>query len=257
MTAIGSCREADVAGRGHDDIDSKSDSVCSDGKYLEGTSTTDGNDFSPRRASATLASQETKAVRRLKVSVIFSLLLSMIAVAFTAYYLTSQQEEDQFKDAYYGDAHKVMSAMGENLERTLQAADAFVSSMASHAQVSNQTWPFVVIPDFAVRAEKVRELSKAVLVNLFQVVERDQRDLWENYTTQVGKAWVDESISVVENFEGIDWPIVWNYTLWDVIHGYDEFDKENAGEDGINTTGPWLPMWQTQPTIAHEPPYNW
>ena len=147
--------------------------------------------------------------------------------------------------------------MGINLVRTLQASDAFVVSITSLASFTNQSWPFVVVPDFAVRAEKIRSLANAVFVNTYNLVQPNERMEWENFTARTGESWVNQSIAAIEEFDGMDWPIVWDYTLWDVIHDWGEFDKENPGVVGLNTSGPWLPMWQTQPTIAYDPPYNW
>ncbi len=53
-----------------------------------------------------LAANETRAVRRLKCIVFSCLFVSMMAVAFTAYFLTAKQENDEFEDQYYEDANK-------------------------------------------------------------------------------------------------------------------------------------------------------
>ena len=231
----------------------------------EGTTTDQGEDdttiatrpdtFSnPRRQ---LATKEIRIVRRTKNFVIFSLLIITIGVAVAAYFLRFSTERVEFENQFYEDSNKVLSTMGSNLVRTLQASDAFVVSITSLALATDQAWPFVVVPDFAVRAEKIRSLANAVYVNTYNLVEPDKRKEWENFTVRTGESWVNESIAAIEEFDGMDWPIVWDYTLYDVIHGYDEFDKKNPGEVGVNTTGPWLPSWQIQPTIAIDPPYSW
>ena len=91
-------------------------------------------------------------------------------------------------------------------------------------------------------------------MNLYNIVQPGQRAAWERYSGEVGPKWVNQSIAVIEEFGGDRWPVVWNYTLFNVIHDYDEYDKENPGEVGVSTPGPWMPMWQTQPTIAYEAP---
>lgn len=241
-----------------DDADSKSvDSSLGETADEGSVSKSISNNEQVNHGRQQLASDETRAMLRLKIIVFSCLFLSMIAVAFTAYYMLSKQEEEEFNRHYHGDAHKVLSTVRGNLVRTLQGADEFAASLTSIANATNQTWPFVVIPDFAVRAEKIRSMSQAVVVYTYHFVKPHQREEWQNFTARVGKAWVDESIAVVEDYQGMPWQIIWNYTLFDVIHDYGEFEKENPGVDGLNTTGPWLPMWQNQPTIAHIPPYNW
>ncbi len=147
--------------------------------------------------------------------------------------------------------------MESNLKRTLQASDAFVATMTSVAEATNQVWPYVVIPNFAVQAEKIRSLAKAVYVNTFHLVQPWQRKEWEDFTAKTGEAWMNESIGAIEKYDGMDWQIIWNYTAWDVIWDYGEFDKEHPGEEGVTSDGPWLPFWQIQPAIPTEPLYNW
>lgn len=216
-----------------------------------------GMEFEGTPRERQLASKEIKKVRRTKNFIILFLLIIMIGVSAAAYCLLSYQEYQEFKIQFHEDSHKVLLTMGINLIRTLQASDAFVVSITSLASATNQDWPFVIVPDFAVRAEKIRSLANAVYVNTYNLVQHDKRKEWENFTAQNGKSMINESIAAIENFDGMDWPIVWDYNLWDVVHDYSEFEKENPGQVGVDTPGPWLPTWQIQPTISYEPPYNW
>ena len=205
-----------------------------------------------------LASRETKTLYRLKIFVFLLLFCAMVAVSLTAYYFTAKQQDEEFQDQYYEDAHKVLGALSSNLERTLQASDAFVASITSLAKSTNQTWPYVVIPHFAVSAEKIRSLVNAVFVTTFHLVQSEERYKWQNFTAQTGDTWMNESLAAIENYADIDyWDVIWNYTSWNVIWGYDEFDKENPGEEGVTYDGPYLPFWQVQPAIPTEPLYNW
>jgi hypothetical protein len=236
-------------------------SVDDDSSGMDGLSeTTEKDDVKQQqcRPQTQLAGRETTTLRRLKLIVFFLLLCAMVAVSLTAYYFTAKQEDKEFQDQYYEDANKVMSTLGSNLERTLQASDAFVASITSCVKATNQTWPYVVIPDFAVRAEKIRSLANAVYVNTFHLVQPEERYEWQNFTAQTGDSWINESVAVIENYADVDyWDIIWNYTSWNVIWEYDEFDKENPGEEGVTYDGPYLPFWQVQPAIPSEPLYNW
>jgi hypothetical protein len=230
-----------------------------------------------------LASKETRAVTKLKVLVFGSLCISMVGAVLAAYFLTSQAEIDSFELHFQDDANKLLGNIGQNLQRIMGASDAFIASITSHVAHTNQTWPYVVIPDFAVRAEKVRSLCGAVYVTTYHSVEDDQREAWENFTATVGAEMVDDAISSIAEYNVMDWPVTSNYTEWNVIYDNGEYDKPNKvskkqalpihrlsikglnhvfvmwqGEEGVTDDGPYLPQWQTQPTIsAFESPYNW
>jgi hypothetical protein len=186
-----------------------------------------GDDLNVASRREELASKETGVVTKLKLLVFGSLFFSMVAVVLAAYYLTSQAELDSFELKFHDDANKLLGNMGQNLQRTMEAADAFITSITSFAAHTNQTWPFVVIPDFAVRAEKVRSLCGAVYLNTYQFVEHAQRKEWENFTASVGTEMADEAIAAIADYNVMDWPETTNYTEWNVIFDYDEYDKEN------------------------------
>jgi hypothetical protein len=105
-----------------------------------------------------LASKETHAVTKLKILVSGSLFFSMVAVAHLAYFFTAQGERQSFEAQFYDDANKILGNTGNNLQRTMEVTDAFITSIISFAAHTNQTWPNAVIPDFSVTAEEVRSL---------------------------------------------------------------------------------------------------
>jgi hypothetical protein len=174
-----------------------------------------------------LASKETHAVNKLKFLVFGSLFCSMVAVALSAYFTTAQGEYHNFEMKFYDDAHKILGNMGHNVQRTMEVSDAFITSITSYAAHTNQTWPYVVIPDFYVTAEKIRSLCGAVYVATYHVVENDQRKDWEYFTSIVGTHMIDQAISTITEYNVMDWPITPNYTAWNVIYDYDEYDKAN------------------------------
>jgi hypothetical protein len=229
--------------------------------------------------------KETRAVTNLKLLVFGSLFFSMIAVVLSAYFFTAQGENHNFEVNFYDDANKILGSMGLNLQRIMDVSDAFITSITSYAARTNQTWPYVVIPDFYVTAEKIRSLCGAVYIGTYHVVQNDQRKEWENFTAMAGTKMVDDAIATIAEYNDMDWPISSNHTEWNVIFDYTEYDKENKvgaqhviyyrelfvnptnmffllivqqGEEGASYDGPYLPIWQIQPTIAEmEGPYNW
>ena len=252
-SVISSTLDDDDGTTTHDD--EEDDTTIGTGSYSDNDKKNNTGTSSHHRA---LAVGEIKTVKRVKFLVMISLFAITVIVAITAYFVSAKQEQDEFVAQFQEEATKVLQSIGQSMITTFQAADAFTVSIASLAAATNQSWPFVVVPDFAVRAEKIRSLANGVMVNMYPIVESDQRSEWETFTARTGKGWVDESIEAIENFDAINyWPIVWNYTTYDVIHASDEYYKENPGTEGTNSTGPYMPMWQSQPTIAYDPPYNW
>lgn len=151
----------------------------------------------------------------------------MVAVELTAYFLLSQAKIDSFELHFYDDANKILGNIGQNLLRTMEASDVFITTITSFAARTNQTWPYVVIPDFSVTAEKIRSLCGAVYVNTYHFVEHEQRDDWKRFTALVGKDLVDRAVELIDEYNVMDWPISYDAPLWNVIYGYDEYHKDN------------------------------
>jgi hypothetical protein len=182
-----------------------------------------------------LANKETKMVGRLKIVVLLVLMFSAIGVALSVFFYVRNSELDAFEESFNSDGVKVLSSLGANLDLTMEAMDSFAVSILSYARETNQTWPFVTIPDFAIRAGKLLTLSSAFYVNTYPLIyNQDQRKEWEQYTASHNQ-WVDESIAIQENHDGYTGPIIKNYTNWDVIHDYGEYDKEVEAQ-GVNGT---------------------
>ena len=199
-----------------------------------------------------LAKKETRTVRNLRLLVGFVLLCSALAASLLVYFYIHKSEEDEFQRRFEDDALKVLTALGATIQSTFTAVDSLVVNIVSFAEATNQTWPFVIVDDFAVRAKKTRSLSKAVLLNMYQVVSDEDRLDWEAFTATNHK-WIDEALDIQEADPSFTGPIIRHYPTVDVIHGYGEEDSEY----GTNRTGPFLPWWHSYPLIAKYPPYNW
>jgi hypothetical protein len=237
-------------------LDSSSDSNCLDD--YEGSTRENKPGRGAKAEGQELAKGETWVVRRLKALVLVVLFVSAQAVSATLYMYVRHSEKAQFEASFQNDATKLLASFGANLEKTLSSADTFAVSVISHAKATGQQWPFVTVPDFAIRAGKVRDSTVAFIVNIYIYVQKNERPSWEAYTADpVNTYWVDESIDVQARNPHYNGPITREYKSFYVIHGYDEFDKENAGEFGTNRTGPYLVFWQCYPVVAFYPVFNW
>jgi hypothetical protein len=203
-----------------------------------------------------LAQTETRAVRRLKALFLSLLALLALTVSVVVYQYVTRSERAEFETSFHDDATKLLASFGAALEKTLSSADAFAVSVVSHANETGQQWPYVVMPNFAIRAGKVRDSTNAFIVNLYMYVKDEERAMWENFTA-ANNYWVEQSIDIQASNPHYQGPITREYTNFNVIHGYDEYEKDNPGEFGTNTSGPYLVWWQCYPVIAYDSPYNW
>lgn len=194
-----------------------------------------------------IAEKETIAVSRLRQVVFTVLVISAIGFAFAVFFWTKQAELQNFEDAFYENSDKVLEGVGTSLLTTLGAIDVLLVNIVSFAKYSNSSWPFVTVPDYAVRAAKVRSLSKAVLVSQYHSVTNDERRVWEDYSV-ANDQWVEQGIQVQQNDETYQGKSISDYNVRGDIH--DETGTSSA-------PGPYLPMWQQSPIVPIDAPYNY
>lgn len=97
--------------------------------------------------------QRVRSVRRI---IYLSIFVVGIAVAFLVYYLVDKNEVESFEKQFHEDALQVLTSFTLTIDLAFGAMNAMALSMASHARSTNQSWPFVTIPDFPARAETTR-----------------------------------------------------------------------------------------------------
>ena len=177
----------------------------------------------------TLAKRESKAVLGMRFLVFGVLIVSTIVVAVLVYYYTSNAARTQFETSFVMDAQKVLQGIGTSLAYTLGGTDAMVVNMVSYASATNQTWPFVTMPDFGVQADKFKGLTNAVYVALFLYVPPGQRYEWQDYSAEHGPQWVEQTLNLQkrENMyqNVIEENNFTNVTYFNVIFDSTEYSK--------------------------------
>jgi hypothetical protein len=193
--------------------------ISNDCSELLGPSSDIANEDGPCPLDPMLdAKHKTKAVVRLRLIVGSVLLCSAAILAVSVYYYLSLSEYNQFKRQWKEDSHKILEAVGNSFDKTLGLMDEIAVSFLSIARATNQTWPFVTMPDFAVRMKKVLPLTDGFVVSMLPVVSVSQRKQWEAYALK-HDSWVNEGMSVQENWEeGYYGPVVYDGVSDGVIH---------------------------------------
>jgi hypothetical protein len=185
-----------------------------------------------------IARAETKSVRSLKVVVLIVLVVSAIGVALAVYFYTSSTEQAQFESGYQGDVSKVFEGIGRSIENTLVALDTFQVTIVSEARANGEKWPFVTVPDFAVRATKTRLQSDGFSISTSPVVTKAQKKEWEQYAWN-HSGWINESMKIQEHSPYYYGPVWYNHSL-----SYEIFQEvPPATEPEL-----YMPSWQTDPS---------
>ena len=188
-----------------------------------------------------------KAVKYSRIAVLVILLCSAVGLAVFIYQHTDNSEQRQFEKQFQEDAHKVLEHIGKELDFTLGAADAFLVDEINSAEQTNQSWPFVTNQRFAVRAAKLRSLTKALVLTTYPLVTDAQRDDWESYSV-THDGWVEEGMLVQQKDKNFKGKNVTSWSNWGRIHG----------NDGLHLgPGPYFPTWQSYPVVPVYAPYNW
>jgi Adenylate and Guanylate cyclase catalytic domain len=228
----------------------------------------------------TLARQENKAVRLLRVLVFVVLSSTAATVAMGVHRYSSNDQHSNFSTDFDAHAAKLLESFHDSVERKLEAVDALAVTVTSHAIQSGSTWPNVTLPDFAVRVANTRILADAVVVNFYPLVTDDTRAGWEAYykanryrydiefeQDQRQQALQDARFNTTTTLEDVDdddgsqggatrqllqqQPAVIEFDMLGLPISNSIF---NLQEDGFTlpapaNSGPYLPVWQVSPVV--------
>jgi hypothetical protein len=182
----------------------------------------DGFECKEKEGGTTIAKSETKNVGRLKVIVAFVLIASTIAVATIVYVYLSRSEETKFQDQFNDDGHKIFASIGASLDKTFGMMDNLAVMLVAHAKETNQTWPFVTLPNYGIRAAKLLLLTDALSLSFLPVVSPDNRRKWEAYSLD-NNDWVNDCVAMQESWDWYNGPILYDGEEFGVIQdSYDD-----------------------------------
>jgi hypothetical protein len=200
------------------------------------------------RDSSSIASRQTRQLRRFRRLFIFLLLLIASAVAVSILFLTRSQEENEFHDSFEGSATKVVDTLHVGVEQSVGALEALSFSITSYASHKNLTWPFVNFPNFEIQAGNTRSLAQTVSIVFYPMVTYENREAWEQYSRD-HRGWVEEGLAFEEEFakthpnpqRGLE-----ENASTDVITDVDGDGKRVAS----SVQGQYFPCWQSSPVAA-------
>eukprot|EP00980_Cylindrotheca_fusiformis_P009595 scaffold2123_cov96-Cylindrotheca_fusiformis.AAC.8 len=180
-----------------------------------------------------VAKREEKHVIRSKFLAFFVLLLAASGAATATYVLMKEEQHDDFATSFAGLASEVSTVSRQKIDQWLVALDTYSTFIASEAEADvNSSWPFVLIPDFSKKSEKILELLglvKRPLLVLSALVREDLKDDYESFVLESAPTWYKSSLDNEGNKFTVD--ELMNVTV-PFVHGY----NYNA------TTKVWTPI---------------
>ena len=144
-----------------------------------------------------LATKESKALVKLRFFLITILFWSTVGVGLWIYIYFSEEIETKFEEQYYEESTEIFRGVENAFVVAHGAIDSFVLALCTQYSA----WPFVTVPRFSVRAEKLRNLTSAVVVTNYHYVRKDQRRDWEAYSAN-NDAWVEDGIRHQQQYLG-------------------------------------------------------
>ena len=171
--------------------------------------------------------------------VAFILIIAIGAVGLAMNSWISTNEINNFKESFHSDATKIINNIDQTIHETLDAADSFVIDAVSIARETDQEWPYVTIPSFAVKTSKVLQQTKSFSVSMLPVVGPAQVKKWENYTKDHANTWIEESLNIQEELGG---NVNRHYSAVDYIYDLDGLPVEEPANLPF-----YLPSWQSAP----------
>jgi hypothetical protein len=133
-------------------------------------------------------------VQGLRIAVLLLLVLTMVLLSVGMYMYMRREEQGNFESAFEVDALRIVERFREAIDTKLVAMNTLSTTFTSYAQHTNQTFPNVTIPDFAIRGADFRIQSSSVTLHYMPLVEDSVREEWEAYALE-NRFQIDEAFA--------------------------------------------------------------
>eukprot|EP00980_Cylindrotheca_fusiformis_P001921 scaffold437_cov111-Cylindrotheca_fusiformis.AAC.19 len=194
--------------------------------FRDGSDTT-SRDRDPEREAyqpPEVAKQEEANILRAKILVALIIVLAASGVGASTYLLVKDQEKTNFENQFAGYSSEIIIVARQKADQLFSALDAFAVSIGSQAAMEtalrNTSWPFYVVPDWSIKAERLAELTGVShpQVSLTSIIQAEERAKFNEFAQQAIPNWYQESVEN-ENSEttAIEF---WERTI-PFIHFYD------------------------------------
>ena len=166
-----------------------------------------------------IAASETRAVTMIRTLTLTVLVCAALATTFLVYGYAADQQEQDFEQAFFYDASKVLDTYNANAAQRLKALMSFSTSitqfvlsrqrfeqkMEQNGQAGNNvpplgqghgntSFPAVTVPEFERTATYTLESAEVLGLMFLPVVQAQDKDEWEAYSVE-NVDWLTESLA--------------------------------------------------------------
>ncbi|CAB9501058.1 Receptor-type guanylate cyclase gcy [Seminavis robusta] len=209
-----------------------------------------------------IAHDETKVVTGLRVVLMIVLVAVAIAVCLTAYFTTREAEVNDFESAFENYANKIIDSFQTESGKKTSAITSMAIALTSHAQHSNESWPFVTLPDFELKARVVLDLAELLSLMVLPLVTKEQARQYGAYAA-ANQDWYWEGLAIQAKFRGQDnitGTAVNRGSDWDAstlkirpfiitMDGFNDDGSKRFAPFNETHEGPFFPVGQYSPQV--------
>eukprot|EP00980_Cylindrotheca_fusiformis_P025844 scaffold14714_cov108-Cylindrotheca_fusiformis.AAC.3 len=147
-----------------------------------------------------VAKQEEANILKAKILVALIIVLAVSGVGSATYLLVKDQEKTNFENQFAGYSSEIITVSRQKADQLFSALDAFSASIASQADAENAlrntTWPYYVIPDWSIKAQRLTKLIGVSNpeVTLVSIVQPNERGKFTEFAKRAVPMWYQESV---------------------------------------------------------------
>ena len=125
---------------------------------------------------------ETRLVNLIRLLLFVVLLSVTVLVSVAVYYFTMKDEQQRFEDHVGVYSEKIIDSFHHAISKRLDAMNAMATTITSYALATNQTFPFVTLPDFELHGAVLRVQAETHAMHYCPLIPNDDvRKAWETY----------------------------------------------------------------------------
>lgn len=161
----------------------------------------DGEQVRFSEATDPTVKRSKHGVLGLRVAVMLAIVVVTAGIVVFGMDLKRRQTE-QFHRNFYNDVKMMSETIWRKASTTLGMLDSFAAGIVSATEATNQTWPYIQVPNFGLLASKAMTLTPLHFIALHPLVAEEEYDKFQAWSTQ-HTGWIDETITIQQQDQNI------------------------------------------------------